>query len=70
MDSLRTIYEDIIQPLIGDLFEVDAALPGVVQTDAHPSTDEEQKLSCFCCKPRYDRAECDGKYRQMTFSLL
>ncbi len=72
-EPLRTIYKEILQPLIGDFFEVDAALPS---TDVMPRdgliNKNEDELRCCCCVPRSyhstpttDRGESvrsDGKY--------
>jgi hypothetical protein len=51
-DPLRTIYKEIIQPLIGDFFEVDAALPVTDFTPTHDSDDEDEYKTCHCCSPR------------------
>ncbi len=47
-DPLRTIYKEIIQPLIGDFFEVDAAVP---ITDLNPKNEvvDENGDESFCC---------------------
>lgn len=51
-DPLRTIYQDIIQPLLGDFFKVDAALP-VAEPLPNHHLDDEHGRSCFCCKRQY-----------------
>ncbi len=53
-DPLRTIYTDIIQPLIGDFFEVDAALPpidGIPNSELINDDNDDEEL-CLCCAPR------------------
>ncbi len=71
-DPLRTIYKEIIQPLIGDFFEVDAALPVADFAAVRDSSDDEEDKACHCCVPRdyqttsvTDRdgsVRSDGKY--------
>ncbi len=71
-DPLRTIYKEIIRPLIGDFFEVDAALPVTDFTPIHDSSDEDEDKACYCCVRRNYRAtsvsdrgksvRSDGKY--------
>ncbi|CAM4802278.1 unnamed protein product [Rotaria magnacalcarata] len=47
-DPLRTIYQEMIQPLIGDFFEVDVAL--CTKTNTSDSLlDNEYLVACSCC---------------------
>jgi hypothetical protein len=55
-DSLRTIYKEIIQPLIGDFFEVDAAFPPTNVTTNHQFTYEDDDAPCLCCGSRNYRS--------------
>ena len=56
-NSLRTIYEDILQPLIGNVFDVNAAL-SLTDNSFNPELIEDQ--SCFCCTQRDYHNPSDG----------
>ncbi|CAF3840513.1 unnamed protein product [Adineta steineri] len=57
-DPLRTIYKKIIQPLIGDFFDVDAVFPSADTTAAHEMIKNNEDKACFCCNPRrYHKTE-------------
>jgi hypothetical protein len=48
-NPLRAIYEEIIQPLIGDFFEVESAL-NPRKSSSHSRLDRDNhKKGCLCC---------------------
>ncbi|CAF1256388.1 unnamed protein product [Adineta steineri] len=57
VDSLQTIYEEIIQPLIGDFFEVEAVLHPKRHVSLSRANSQNEKEACSCfTAPRSDRA--------------
>lgn len=76
---MKYIYKEIIQPLIGDFFEVNAALPENDTPYQHEIIDKNDMTVRFCCKGntsqeqlRKDlgRQESDGKKKRIFFSNL
>ena len=76
-DSLRIIYEDIIQPSIGHFFEVDVALSPQKYLDQNRLDLNDRDDGCLCgilCKkntsdndkPRTSSFRSDGKYTYST----
>ena len=48
-DPLGTIYREIIQPLIGDFFEVDAVLSSHECVSNHELDNRDEEQACSCC---------------------
>ena len=48
-NSLKLIYEEIIQPLIGDFFDVDAALCSQDNPAQRQSDADDENSGCSCC---------------------
>ncbi|UJR33550.1 hypothetical protein I4U23_020992 [Adineta vaga] len=51
-DPLRRIYKKIIQPLIGDFFDVNAVFPSTDVSSSHEIISNGEQKSCFCCESR------------------
>jgi hypothetical protein len=68
---LRTIYRDIIQPKIGDFFEVEAALNPQHFSVIENADDDDDKEACWCCLgTRSDRSYRNNSTANRTESVL
>lgn len=60
-DPLRVIYEDIIQPLIGDFFEVDAALCRRRNSSDNLLNVDNIAEACSCCTTFHRRRQYESQ---------
>ncbi|CAF2946088.1 unnamed protein product [Rotaria sp. Silwood2] len=59
-DPLRMIYARIIQPLIGDFFQIDNAFSPRQRALNLKSTDKNDGATCRCCGSRHNHTSSDG----------
>lgn len=70
-DYMRYIYKEIIQPRIGDFFEVNAALPENTTSNIHESIDEHDTTTCFCCQQKTAQlTQSAGRKKQRSKPLI